>query len=133
LKPIPILEPQFQPHSHPQLTTLLIIDMTSSVVIIGGSFAGILSAHAILRDILTAKVTLINTSGKFFFNIAAPRILEKPTAIKPQDYLVETTPLFGRYLPESLLSWKGKQRQSTMTNAQLQYKMDVSCLMITWS
>lgn len=82
--------------------------MISSVVIIGGSFASILSAHAILRDIPTAKVTLINASGKFFFNIAAPRILAKPTAIKPEDYLIEIAPLFGRYSPESFTFVEGK-------------------------
>jgi NADH dehydrogenase FAD-containing subunit len=79
-----------------------------NIVIVGASFAGILSAHAILRDIPTAKVTLINPSRKFFYNIAAPRILAKPYTIKPNDYLLEIAPLFVLYSSELFVFMEGK-------------------------
>jgi NADH dehydrogenase FAD-containing subunit len=48
------------------------------VVVIGGSFGGIGVAQNVLAAIPNVKVTLINTSKDWYFNIAAPRILSKP-------------------------------------------------------
>jgi hypothetical protein len=70
-------------------------------VVIGGSFAGILSTHEIFKAIPTAKVTVINPYGEVFFNIAAPRILAKRNAIKPQDYLLDIDNVLGLYPSES--------------------------------
>jgi NADH dehydrogenase FAD-containing subunit len=47
------------------------------VVIIGGSFGGLGLANKLLET-PSIKVTLINPSDSFYFNIAAPRILAKP-------------------------------------------------------
>jgi NADH dehydrogenase FAD-containing subunit len=48
------------------------------IVVIGGSFGGIGIAQNILASIPNVKVTLINTSKEWYFNIAAARILGKP-------------------------------------------------------
>lgn len=59
-----------------------------TVVIIGASYSGIEVAHSILKEIQATKVVLINPSRKLYFNIAAPRILAKPSAIPPEKYLL---------------------------------------------
>ena len=51
------------------------------VIIIGGSYAGTKVAHKVLADIPQAKVTLIDPSDVFYFNIASPRVLAKPKEI----------------------------------------------------
>ncbi|KAJ6184509.1 hypothetical protein N7519_005810 [Penicillium mononematosum] len=71
------------------------------VVIIGASFAGIPIAHSLLKDIPTVKVTLINPSPTFYFTIAAPRILAKRDAFKPEQYLLPIGKEFSRYPTES--------------------------------
>ncbi|KAI9739788.1 MAG: hypothetical protein M1834_006509 [Cirrosporium novae-zelandiae] len=68
-----------------------------TIVIVGGSYAGIAAAHAILKEIRTVKVILINPSDKFYFNIAAPRILAKPEAFEPEQYLLPIATGFSRY------------------------------------
>jgi NADH dehydrogenase FAD-containing subunit len=50
------------------------------IVVIGGSFGGIGVAQNILGSIPNVKVTLINTSKDWYFNIAAARILSRPTS-----------------------------------------------------
>ncbi|ODH52850.1 hypothetical protein GX48_01044 [Paracoccidioides brasiliensis] len=70
---------------------------TKKVVIVGGSWAGIKTAHAILKSIPNAKVKLINPSAVHFFNIAAPRILAKPKAFAPEKYLSSIPELFKKY------------------------------------
>ncbi|KAG9762344.1 FAD/NAD(P)-binding domain-containing protein, partial [Aureobasidium melanogenum] len=66
-------------------------------VIIGGSFAGIKTAHGILKQFPTAHVTLINPSSQFFYNIASPRILAKPNEFRPEEYLINIPSLFARH------------------------------------
>lgn len=67
------------------------------IVVIGGSFAGILTTHRILKDIPSASVTLINPSRRFFYNIASPRIVAKPNAITSDEYLLDIPPFFSHY------------------------------------
>jgi NADH dehydrogenase FAD-containing subunit len=50
----------------------------TNILIIGGSFGGIGVAQKILASIPHVKVTMINISKEWYFNIAAPRILSKP-------------------------------------------------------
>ncbi|KAG9594778.1 FAD/NAD(P)-binding domain-containing protein, partial [Aureobasidium melanogenum] len=66
-------------------------------VINGGSFAGIRTAHGILKQIPTARVTLINPSSQFFYNIASPRILAKSSAFQPEQYLINIPNLLARH------------------------------------
>lgn len=64
----------------------------TNIVVIGGSFGGIGVAQNILASIPNVKVTLINTSKEWYFNIAAARILGKPKSTpfdKVSFYLVQ--------------------------------------------
>ncbi|KAE8381784.1 hypothetical protein BDV26DRAFT_301047 [Aspergillus bertholletiae] len=69
----------------------------ANVVIIGASFAGIPIAHSLLKDPTVSKVTLINPSTTFYFAIAAPRVLAKPNAFKPEQYLLPIEQEFSQY------------------------------------
>lgn len=71
------------------------------IVVIGGSFAGLHIAHSVLRDVPDAKVTLVNPSSSFFWNIAAPRIVAKPTAFRPNEYLLPIKDAFASYRPDA--------------------------------
>ncbi|PGH02876.1 hypothetical protein AJ79_07532 [Helicocarpus griseus UAMH5409] len=73
---------------------------TKTVVIVGGSWAGIKTTHAILKGISNVKVILINPSATHYFNIAAPRILAKPTAFAPEKYTFYIPELFEKYNAE---------------------------------
>ncbi|GES65446.1 hypothetical protein ATEIFO6365_0010037200 [Aspergillus terreus] len=70
---------------------------SKTVVIIGASFAGIPIAHSLLKDLPSVKVVLINPSSTFYFVIAAPRILAKPKAFRPEQYLLPIEKEFARY------------------------------------
>ncbi|KOS39487.1 hypothetical protein ACN38_g9687 [Penicillium nordicum] len=78
------------------------------VVIVGASFAGIPIAHSLLKDIPTVKVTLINPSPTFYFAIAAPRLLAKRNAFKPEQYLLLIEREFSRYRPKSFEFVQGR-------------------------
>jgi NADH dehydrogenase FAD-containing subunit len=71
------------------------------VVVIGSSFAGLHIAHSVLRDVPDAKVVLINPSTSFFWNIAAPRIVAKPKAFRPEQYLIPIKDAFVGYRPDA--------------------------------
>jgi len=58
------------------------------IVVIGGSFGGIGVAQNILASIPNVKVTLINTSKDWYFNIAAARVLGKPNSTPLEKVLV---------------------------------------------
>jgi len=53
---------------------------SNHIVVIGGSFGGIGVAQSILASIPNVKITLINTSKDWYFNIAASQILAKPNS-----------------------------------------------------
>lgn len=71
------------------------------IVVIGGSFAGLHIAHSVLRDVPDANVVLINPSTSFFWNIAAPRIVAKPKAFRPEQYLLSIKDAFAGYRPDA--------------------------------
>ncbi|EEQ89374.1 uncharacterized protein BDCG_04494 [Blastomyces dermatitidis ER-3] len=73
------------------------MEPTKSIVIIGASWAGVKTAHAILKSIPDVRVILVNPSSKHFFNIAAPRILAKPEAFNPDQYIHSIPELFQEY------------------------------------
>lgn len=72
-----------------------------TVVIVGASYSGIEVAHSILKEISGTKVVLVNPSRDFYFNIAAPRILAKPSAIAPEKYILPIEKQFERYSSSS--------------------------------
>lgn len=67
------------------------------VIIIGGSYAGTKVAHRVLADIPQAKVTLVDPSDVFYFNIASPRVLAKPKGIDFAQVLVPIADKFKQY------------------------------------
>ncbi|PYH42863.1 NAD(P)/FAD-dependent oxidoreductase [Aspergillus saccharolyticus JOP 1030-1] len=71
-----------------------------TIVIIGASVAGLPIAHALLKDAHPKKVILINPSRDFWWMIAAPRILTKPSAFQRDQYLVPIESGFAKYTPE---------------------------------
>ncbi|KAI4753144.1 FAD/NAD(P)-binding domain-containing protein [Aureobasidium sp. EXF-3400] len=72
----------------------------SHIVIIGGSYAGTKVAHQILKQVPNSKVTLIDPSDVFYYNIASPRIIAKPKEAKVDQYLIPIMDKFKQY-PES--------------------------------
>ncbi|KAF3389701.1 Apoptosis-inducing factor 2 [Talaromyces pinophilus] len=70
---------------------------TKTVIIIGGSWAGINVAHGLLKEVPSAKVILINPSDDFYFNIASPRLVTKPNDIPHEKYIYPIVPLFNKY------------------------------------
>ncbi|KAJ6070547.1 Apoptosis-inducing factor [Penicillium canescens] len=68
-----------------------------NVVIVGASFAGLAIAHSVLQDVPNAKVVLVNPSTSFYWNIAAPRILAKAKAFRPEQYLLPIKDAFTKY------------------------------------
>lgn len=82
-----------------------------TVVVIGASFAGLQVAHGILKDPgpgIYAKVVLINPSNKWYFNIAAPRIIAKPQAFKAEQFPVPIEKGFAKYPKDSFEFLEGK-------------------------
>ncbi|KAG2421597.1 hypothetical protein HFD88_005572 [Aspergillus terreus] len=79
------------------------------IVIIGASFAGIPIAHSLLEDV-TCEVILINPSPTFYYTVASPRIMAKPTAFHTEDYLIPIRSTFDRYSPDSFDSVEGRVR-----------------------
>ncbi|KAJ6031822.1 FAD-dependent pyridine nucleotide-disulfide oxidoreductase [Penicillium herquei] len=75
----------------------------TNIVIIGASTVGNTAAHSFLQDIqsLKAKVTLINPSPNFYWNIAAPRIIAKPQAFQPDQYLLPIESVYSQYSADS--------------------------------
>jgi hypothetical protein len=68
------------------------------VVIIGASYAGNGVARGLLNSLSKSiKVVLINPSDKFYFNIAAPRILTNPDAFRPDQYLLPIESAFSSF------------------------------------
>jgi NADH dehydrogenase FAD-containing subunit len=68
-----------------------------SVVVIGGSHAGLAVSHKLLRQATRAKITLINPSDEYYFNIAAPRFLVKPESLPQSKYLYSIPGAFHDY------------------------------------
>ncbi|KAI3017992.1 hypothetical protein CBS147347_9929 [Aspergillus niger] len=68
----------------------------TNIVIIGASYAGIGLAQALLKSMpKNIRIVLVNPSDKFFFNIASPRILARPTAFHKDQYLIPIIDAFA--------------------------------------
>jgi len=68
-----------------------------NVVIVGAGIAGLVVAHSLLQGVPNAKITLINPSQTFYWNIASPRIVAKPKAFRPEQYLLPIKDSFAQY------------------------------------
>jgi NADH dehydrogenase FAD-containing subunit len=68
-----------------------------SVVVIGGSHAGLAVCHKLLKRASTDSITLINPSEEYYFNIAAPRFLVKPDSLPQSSYLYSIPDSFRDY------------------------------------
>ncbi|GFF43179.1 hypothetical protein IFM58399_06861 [Aspergillus lentulus] len=102
----------------------------TTVVIIGASFAGAPIAHSLLKDVSTVKVILINPSPTFYFSIAGPRIMAKPTAFRPEQYLIPIESAFKKYPSESFEFVQGRvtainpEDKSVMVDGQTSIQFD---------
>ena len=70
-----------------------------NVVVVGASYAGLIIAHSLL-EVPDVKVVLVNPSTKFYWNIAAPRIVAKAKAFKAEQYLLSINDAFTKYTAE---------------------------------
>lgn len=71
-----------------------------NVVIVGAGAAGLVIAHSLLQGVPNAKIILVNPSQTFYWNIASPRIVAKPKAFKPEQYLLPIKDAFAQYSNE---------------------------------
>jgi len=77
------------------------------IVIIGASFAGIPTAHGLLKDILpklsnktSYKVVLVSASDHFYFKVGAPRTVINPDKIPADKILLPVADGFKAYPKE---------------------------------
>lgn len=82
-----------------------------SVVVIGGSHAGLAVCHKLLKRTSRASVTLINPSEEYYFNIAAPRFLVKPDTLPQSSYLHSIQDSFRDYPTGAFTFVKGLVRR----------------------
>jgi NADH dehydrogenase FAD-containing subunit len=78
-----------------------------SVIVIGGSHAGLAVSQKLLRQTPRATITLINPSDEYYFNIAAPRFLVKPESLPPSKYLYSIPDAFREYPADRFTFIKG--------------------------
>jgi NADH dehydrogenase FAD-containing subunit len=78
-----------------------------SVIVIGGSHAGLAVSQKLLRQTSKAAVTLINLSDEYYFNIAAPRFLVKPESLPQSRYLYSISDTFHDYPADRFTFVKG--------------------------
>ncbi|KAJ9249196.1 hypothetical protein DTO207G8_6850 [Paecilomyces variotii] len=79
-----------------------------TVVVIGGSNAGVAVSHGLLRQVPGVKVILINPSETYYYNVAAPRVVAKPKAFLPEQYIFSILEAFERYPATSFQFVLGK-------------------------
>ncbi|GME29205.1 Apoptosis-inducing factor 1 [Neofusicoccum parvum] len=77
---------------------------THTVVVLGGSFAGLGIAHYLLRHVLpqlpdsaSYKLVLVNPSDHFYFKPAAPRMAPREDLISLDTIMRPIAPAFDRY------------------------------------
>ncbi|RAK83868.1 FAD/NAD(P)-binding domain-containing protein, partial [Aspergillus costaricaensis CBS 115574] len=84
---------------------------TITIPIIGASITGLTTAHSLLSHFTTSnnitnnkgpkiKILLINPTPTFYWAIAAPRILTKPSAFTESQYLIPIADGFTKYSPD---------------------------------
>lgn len=82
---------------------------TTSIVVIGGSYAGIGVSHELLKQQLpNTKVTLINPTPELYYNIAAPRLITKPNLIPEEKYIYSIPDAFQKYPADAFQFVQGK-------------------------
>ncbi|KAH7116922.1 hypothetical protein B0J11DRAFT_104044 [Dendryphion nanum] len=78
----------------------------TTILILGGSFAGLASAHYALRHILPKlpanpptpyTVTLVNPSADFWWRIGAPRSIASPSTLPFSKTVIPIAPAFSSY------------------------------------
>ncbi|KAI5921535.1 hypothetical protein F4810DRAFT_331600 [Camillea tinctor] len=78
-------------------------NMTKTVVILGGAFAGIQVAHRLLKytkpHVKDLKVILVSKNSHFFWNIASVRAIV-PGVLKEEQYSLPIEKGFTKYSPE---------------------------------
>ncbi|KAL8831406.1 MAG: hypothetical protein Q9191_000885 [Dirinaria sp. TL-2023a] len=78
------------------------------IVVVGGSFAGLSTAHYLLRHTIpklessnnsgqTYKLTLISTTDHFFFKVGSPRTVASPNLIPAEKVLLPIADAFKSY------------------------------------
>ena len=79
---------------------------TETILILGGSFAGITAAHYVLRHVIPTlpkktgtryTVTVVNPSKDLFYRIAGPRAIVSSTLMPPEKYYFPIEPAFSSY------------------------------------
>ncbi|KAH6692408.1 hypothetical protein F5X68DRAFT_250611 [Plectosphaerella plurivora] len=74
--------------------------MGKTIVVVGGSFAGLQVSHKLLKQTVPSqknlKVILVSKSTHFYWNIAAPRAII-PGALKPEEFFQPIEPGFASY------------------------------------
>lgn len=95
------------------------------IVIIGGSHAGIATSHGLLQQQLpNTKVTLINPTTEYYYNIAAPRFLTKPDLIPEDKYIYSIREAFEKYPSESFEFVQGKAREIDLQSKRVLLEAD---------
>lgn len=78
----------------------------TTILVLGGSFAGISAAHYALRHVLPKlppnpatpyTVTIVNPSPDFFWRVAGPRAIVSPTTMPLSKLLFPIAPRFASY------------------------------------
>ncbi|PWY84826.1 FAD/NAD(P)-binding domain-containing protein [Aspergillus heteromorphus CBS 117.55] len=80
----------------------------TTILIIGASYAGLPIAHSLLSHTQTTpspqtktKIILLNPTPTFYWNVASPRILTKPSFFQPAQYLLPIAEGFSAYSSNS--------------------------------
>jgi NADH dehydrogenase FAD-containing subunit len=95
-----------------------------SVVVIGGSSAGLGVSHGLLRQVPNVRVTLVNPSNEYYFNLASPRIIAKPNSLSTSKYLYSITDAFKKYPHTSFNFIKGMVTRIDMENQNVTISKD---------
>ncbi|KAI0478481.1 hypothetical protein GGR56DRAFT_324337 [Xylariaceae sp. FL0804] len=78
--------------------------MVTTVVVLGGAYAGLQIAHRLLKHtrptIKDLKVILVSKNSHFFWNLASVRAIV-PGVLKEEDYTREIAPGFAKYPAEA--------------------------------
>lgn len=70
-----------------------------TVIIVGGSYAGIGVAQQLLKEksLPNLKFILINPTDLFYFNVAGPRVIAKPGFFKDEEFILAIPELFAKF------------------------------------
>ncbi|GKZ37873.1 hypothetical protein AbraIFM66950_009700 [Aspergillus brasiliensis] len=94
-----------------------------TIPIIGASIAGLSIAHSLLSTNfkgIKIKILLINPTPTFYWAIAAPRIITKPTAFSESQYLIPIVDGFKKYSSDVFEFVLGKATSINFENKTIQ-------------